>query len=315
MAGTGLQSRTFGSMAEFLEECRRAIRYRLLSYHTEKSYLDWMEKFVRHFKRVKPQDMDSWHAREYLTYLATERQVSAPTQNVAFSAILFLFRHVLDKELDVEGAQGVVRARESRHLPVVLAREECRALLAQLSGPQHPVASLLYGAGLRLSEGIRLRVKDLDFARGTLTIREGKGDKDRITVPPQNLVAPQSAHLEVQRHLWQEQEVLQRLHKYLELRRGGPLFLVLPAFFSSRRFEERFKIALLDAASAGNAARRCTLWTETGACGSAHRKGISGASVSEEKSSPSLPWTRAVRMSLGAEVLDVLVRAQCASIM
>jgi integron integrase len=190
-------------MSEFLEECQRVIRYRHLSYHTEKSYLDWIEKFVRHFKRVKPQDMESTHAREYLAYLANERGISATTQNVAFSAILFLFRHVLDKELD---AQGVARARESKRLPVVLTKEECRALLAQLSGAQHLLVSLLYGSGLRLSEGLRLRVKDVDFAQGTLTIREGKGDKDRITMLPRNVRAPISAHLEVQKHLWQEQQ-------------------------------------------------------------------------------------------------------------
>ena len=90
------QTHTFASMAQFLEECRRAMRYRHLSYHTEKSYLDWIERFVRHFKRVKPQDMASQHAREFLTYLANERAVTAPTQNVAFSAILFLFRYVLE---------------------------------------------------------------------------------------------------------------------------------------------------------------------------------------------------------------------------
>ncbi len=121
-------------MAEFIEECRRVLRYRHLSYHTEQSYLDWIEKFVRHFKRIKPQDMDSTHARAYLTYLASERGVSAATQNVAFSAILFLFRHVLNRELDT---QGVIRARESKRLPVVLTKDECRALLAQFSGTQH----------------------------------------------------------------------------------------------------------------------------------------------------------------------------------
>jgi integron integrase len=138
-----------------------------------------------------------------LTYLAHERSVSATTQNVAFSAILFLFHHVLDKELD---AQGVARARESKRLPVVLTKEECRALLAQMSGPKHLLVSLLYGAGLRLSEGVRLRVKDVDFGTCTLTIREGKGDKDRITMLPRNLQAPLIAHLEVQKHLWQEQQ-------------------------------------------------------------------------------------------------------------
>jgi integron integrase len=188
------------------------MRYRHLSFHTEKSYLDWIEKFVRHFKRVKPQDMDSSHARGYLTYLASERQVSAATQNVAFSAILFLFRHVLGKELD---AGGVVRARESKRLPVVLSKEECRSLLAQMTGPQHLLASLLYGAGLRLSEGLRLRVKDVDLAQLTLTIRQGKGDKDRVTMLPRSLHAPLAAHLEAQKHLWQQQQTHRAVPVYL----------------------------------------------------------------------------------------------------
>jgi integron integrase len=130
-------------------------------------------------------------------------QPSRTTQNAALSAILFLFRHVLDKELD---AHSVACARESKHLPVVLTKEECRALLGQLSGAQHRLVSMLYGAGLRLAGGIRLRVKDVDFSAGTLIIREGKGDKDRITMLPRNLQAPLRAHLELQKHLWQEQQ-------------------------------------------------------------------------------------------------------------
>ena len=193
----------FTSISDFLDKCQRTMRYRHLSYHTEKSYLDWIEKFVRHFKRVKPQDMESAHARQYLTYLANERQVTATTQNVAFSAILFLFRHVLSKELQ---AHGVVRARESKRLPVVLTKEECRALLAQVAPTHCLLVSLLYGAGLRLSEGMRLRVKDIDFAKGTLTIRQGKGDKDRVTMLPRNLVTPLSAHLEVQKHFWEKRQ-------------------------------------------------------------------------------------------------------------
>lgn len=207
-----IEERTFGSMLEFLETCRRTIRYRHLSYHTEKSYLDWIERFVRHFKRVKPQDMESEHAREFLTYLANERAVTAPTQNIAFSAILFLFRHVLEKELDT---QNVVRARQSRHLPVVLTKDECRSLLAHLTGPRHLLVALLYGAGLRLSEGIRLRIKDVDLAQGTLTVRGGKGDKDRVTMLPQNLTGPLRAHLEVRRHLWEQSQLAEPVPVYL----------------------------------------------------------------------------------------------------
>jgi site-specific recombinase XerD len=191
----------FSSMDEFLEACRRVMRYRRLSYHTEKSYLDWIERIVRHFKRVKPQDMDSAHAREFLTHLASEGAITSNTQNIAFSAILFLFRHILDKELDLS---KVARARQSRHLPVVLTKDECRALLSHLEGRYYLAISLLYGAGLRVSEGVRLRVKDIDFARGTLTVRGGKGDKDRVTMLPQNVAGALQAHLEVQRHLWHE---------------------------------------------------------------------------------------------------------------
>ena len=188
------------------------MRYRHLSYHTEKSYLDWIEKFVRHFKRVKPQAMESRHAREYLTYLANERSVTAATQNVAFSAILFLFRHVLEKELD---AKGVVRAKESKRLPVVLTKQECRALLANMAGTHHLLVSLLYGAGLRVSEGLRLRVKDVDLAQGTLTVREGKGDKDRVTMLPRRVIEPLTAHLALYHHRWKEQQELHTVAVYL----------------------------------------------------------------------------------------------------
>jgi len=195
------KNRTFSSMPEFLGVCRSAIRYRQLSYHTEKAYLEWIERFVRYFKRVKPQDMESEHARIFLTYLAAELEVTAPTQNVAFSAILFLFRHVLHKDLDT---QEVVRARQSKHLPVVLTKEESLSLLAHISGHHHLLVALLYGAGLRVSEGIRLRVKDVDFAQGILTVRDGKGGKDRVTMLPDNLAEPLRGHLEVQRHLWEQ---------------------------------------------------------------------------------------------------------------
>lgn len=106
-------------------------------------------------------------------------------------------------------------ARESRRLPVVLTKDECRALLGQLAATQHLVGSLLYGAGLRVSEALRLRVKDVDFAAGTVTVREGKGDKDRVTMLPRNLHQPLSAHLELQKHLWLGQEAQRAIPVYL----------------------------------------------------------------------------------------------------
>jgi integron integrase len=129
----------------------------------------------------------------FLTHLATEDHVSASTQTQALSALLFLYRHVLRREVGT--LDGLVRARKERRLPVVLTREEVRRVLAQLDGDLRLIASLLYGSGLRLTECLRLRVQDVDLARLELTVRDGKGGKDRVTMLPRSLAAPLQSHL------------------------------------------------------------------------------------------------------------------------
>ena len=134
----------------------------------------------------------------FLTYLATIRKMAASTQNQALSALLFLYRDVLHQELDSIDA---VRARKPKHLPTVLTKDETRRVISALSGEQQLMAKLLYGSGLRLLECVRLRVKDIDFAQHLIVVREGKGEKDRVTMLPENVIVPLQEHLERVKHL------------------------------------------------------------------------------------------------------------------
>jgi site-specific recombinase XerD len=140
-----------------------------------------------------PREMGSAEVNAFLTHLAVEAQVSASTQNQALSALLFLYRKLLERDLDLE---GVVRARKPQRLPVVLTEEEVRLVLQRLEGSEALVAGLLYGSGLRLMEALRLRVHDLDFNRQELTVRNGKGGKDRRTMLPKQLAKKLQIHLE-----------------------------------------------------------------------------------------------------------------------
>lgn len=169
------------------------MRRRHMSPRTEASYAGWVKRFIRFHDLRHPRDLGAGDVVAFLSHLAVEGQVSAGTQNQALSALLFLYRHVLDREL--EGLDAAVRARRSRPLPVVLTREEVRRLLAELEGTRRLVALLLYGGGLRLQEGVRLRVKDLDLSRGQVCVRQGKGRRDRITTLPRRSRAALSRHL------------------------------------------------------------------------------------------------------------------------
>lgn len=162
---------------------RRRIRLRHLSYQTERSYLAWLKRFER-FVATSPRVLGRGDVEAFLTHLAVEGRVSSSTQNQAFSALLFLFRHVLHREL---GGVDALRARPRRRLPVVLSPREVQAVVAHLPERFRLMARLIYGAGLRLQECLELRVKDVDAERGLLTIRSGKGDKDRRTVLPESL--------------------------------------------------------------------------------------------------------------------------------
>jgi integron integrase len=167
------------------DRLRDAIRVRDYSMATERQYVFWYRAYVRFHQRRHPQEVGPEGVRRFLEHLALGRNVAPATQHQALCALLFLYRHVLGTELG--DISEFARARRKPRLPVVLSRQEVRALLAELTGVEGLVARLLYGAGLRHSEGLRLRVKDIDFDRCELVVRSGKGDKDRVTLLPDGL--------------------------------------------------------------------------------------------------------------------------------
>jgi integron integrase len=172
-------------MSQLIDDVRAAIRLRRFSPRTEKAYTGWIRRFVRYHGLRHPREMGADEVTAFLSHLAVQGRVAASTQNQALSALLFLYRHVL--EVDLPWLDGVVRAKRPQRLPVVLSRAEVRALIAQLRDPERLVASLLYGSGLRLLEAMNLRVQDLDFDRSEVTVRDGKGAKDRVTLLPESL--------------------------------------------------------------------------------------------------------------------------------
>lgn len=178
---------------KLLDQVRQQIRVRNYSIRTETVYAEWVKRFIRFHRYRHPAEMGAAEIEAFLTHLATARNVSASTQNQALAALLFLYKEVL--KLELPWLAGIVRAKKPKHLPVVLTREEVSAVLGQLDGVRWIVASLLYGSGLRLLEALRLRVKDVDFARGEVLVRDGKGQKDRVTMLPQRLVLPLQQHL------------------------------------------------------------------------------------------------------------------------
>jgi len=176
-----------------LDVVRDRIRVKHYSYRTETGYLGWIRRFIRFHGGRHPREMGGPEVEQFLSYLATERQVAASTHNQARSAILFLYRETL--EIDLPWLDGVVRAKRPARVPVVLSRAEVRRVLAQLEGTHWLAASLLYGAGLRVSECLRLRVKDVDFEYRQITVRDGKGAKDRCTMLPDSVLEPLQLHL------------------------------------------------------------------------------------------------------------------------
>lgn len=177
----------------FLESVRKEIGVRHYSIRTEKSYLYWIKYFINYNNKKHPKDMGGEEVAVFLSYLANERNVAAATQNQALNALNFMYKHVLDKPIGE--MKGVVRAKKPKRLPVVLSIPEVKSLLSYIEGDQWIMASLLYGSGLRLMECLRLRIKDLDLDKRMITVRSGKGNKDRITLLPENLVNHLEAHL------------------------------------------------------------------------------------------------------------------------
>jgi integron integrase len=171
-----------------LDRLRQAIRLKNYSFRTEQSYVSWVRRYILFHDRKHPADLSAHHVEAFLTHLAVEKHVAPSTQNQALSALLFLYRNVLDLELELP--IDAVRARKPRRLPAVLTHEEAIHVLASMTGTSQLMARMLYGSGLRLMECVRLRVKDLDFARRQVLVRDGKGGKDRYTVLPLALIDP-----------------------------------------------------------------------------------------------------------------------------
>lgn len=189
-----LASVTSNQRPKFLDQVRIALRSRHYSRRTETTYVNWIRRFILFHDKRHPGEMAEVEVNKFLTHLAVNEKVSASTQNQALSALLFLYRSVLDRQFGQLG--DVIRARHSRRLPVVLTRDEVRAVLNALKGQQRLIAVLMYGTGMRLMECLRLRVKDLDFGAGEIIIRQGKGDKDRRTMLPERTRASLQRHLE-----------------------------------------------------------------------------------------------------------------------
>jgi integron integrase len=177
-----------------LDLVRAEIRLRRYSLRTEKAYVDWIRRFVLYHRKRHPSEMGGDEVRSYLSHLATQREVSPATQAQALAALLFLYKRVLNVHLP--WIDNVVRARRPKRLPTVLSQPEAQQVIAHLDGVHWLIGALLYGSGLRLLEGLRLRVKDLDLVRRKIIVRNGKGAKDRVTILPATLVDPLKVHLE-----------------------------------------------------------------------------------------------------------------------
>ena len=176
-----------------MDRVRAKLRAGHYSHLTEKAYVTWIRRFILFHGKQHPLTLGPQHVEAFLNHLAVQRKVAAPTQDQALNALLFLYRRVL--EVDLPWLNGVIRAKKPSRLPVVLSPDEVAAVLSQLRGVYWLVAGLMYGSGLRLMECVRLRVKDVDLSARQLTVRSGKGDKDRVTMLAEAVITPLEQHL------------------------------------------------------------------------------------------------------------------------
>lgn len=190
-----------------LDQVREKIRFKHYSISTEKTYISWIKHYIVFNGKRHPADMGAVEVERFLTYLANDRHVSSATQNQALSAILFLYRDVL--ALDLPWLDGFERSKKPKRLPVVLTPLEVQALLRESSSAPEPVGlivRLLYGTGMRLMEAVRLRVKDVEFTRQEIIVRDGKGGKDRITMLPGSLLEAMHRQLAIRRE-WHDEDI------------------------------------------------------------------------------------------------------------
>ncbi|MGB9194189.1 MAG: integron integrase [Azonexus sp.] len=198
---------------KLLDQVRDRLRVKHYSIRTETQYLQWIKRFILFHDKRHPREMGAVEVEAFLTHLAIAGRVAAATQNQALSALLFLYREVLN--IDLPWLDKVVRAKQPQRLPVVLTRQEVTAILDRMTGVHGLMARLLYGTGMRLMECVRLRVKDVDFERAEIVVRDGKGAKDRITMLPQALIGPLQDHLRWRRQLFEDDKAKGRAVVYL----------------------------------------------------------------------------------------------------
>lgn len=180
-----------------MDRVRAALRVAHYALSTERTYCHWIKRYILHHNKRHPLEMGAAEVGEFLSHLAAVENVSASTQNQAMHAVLYLYKHVLG--VDLPWLDGVTRARESKRLPAVLTQRETQALLRHVHGTSGTIIKLLYGTGMRLLEGLRLRIKDMDLERREIIVREGKGNKDRVTMIPAALVDELRDHLQARR--------------------------------------------------------------------------------------------------------------------
>ena len=178
---------------KLLDQVSDAIRIKHYSHRTEKTYIEWIRQYILFHQKRHPKDMGAEQIQAFIAHLATHRTVSASTQNQALSAILFLYRHVLQKEIDLPS--DTVRAEKSKTLPTVLTHPEAMAVIGKMTGTPQLMTKILYGSGLRIIECLRLRVKDIDFGNHQILVRDGKGEDDRSTILPESLIPILRIHL------------------------------------------------------------------------------------------------------------------------
>ncbi len=226
-------------MPKLLQQVRDHMRTRHYSYRTEQTYLSWIRQFILFHDKRHPSLLGTDEISAFLTHLAVNRSVSASTQNQALAAVLLLYQQVL--HIDLPRVENVVRAKRPVRVPVVLTRDEVKAVLAQLSSTKWLMASLLYGAGLRLNECLRLRIKDIDFAYRQVAVRDPKGGRDRVTILPEALLLPLKGHLVRVRSLQDLKEGFGAVNlpsalarKYPNAAREWPWQFVFPAAKRSR---------------------------------------------------------------------------------
>ena len=190
------QQKTAEKAPRLLDQVRQVMRLHHYSRHTERAYLDWIKRYIRYHRMQRREDLGGGEAKieAFLTDLAVNGRVAPATQNQAMNALVFLYKRVLEVPLDQ--AIQAVRAERKANVPVVLTREEVRKVLPLVEGVSHLVVKLLYGSGLRIMEALRLRVKDVDFAMKQVTVRSGKGDKDRVTTFPASMIPLLQNHLQ-----------------------------------------------------------------------------------------------------------------------